>query len=267
MENQQHSTRWQGQDKGSTCFLACLLTILLYLTWGGVSHASRPGEQDSIAAIADRLGRFCTHVPQEQVFVHMDNTCYFLGDTIYYKAYVVRADSLLPTDISGVLYVELLNQDGYLEERQTLRLRDGQAHGSFCLPDTAYAGYHELRAYTRWQLNWGVHEHPHTPLANKWFLRKDMAEDFFRDYDKLYSRVFPVYDKPQAPGEYLQEMTPRPLRRGYQPKSQKGGGGHIAPLPRRGRMDCRGTTGHRLRGQQRPGETPARATGRAGRAG
>lgn len=200
---------------------ACILAALLYVAGMQVAaHASQTAEQDSIAAIADRLGRFCKHIPQEQVFVHMDNTCYYLGDTIYYKAYVVRADSLTATDISGVLYVELLNQDGYLQERQTLRLTDGQAHGSFCLPDTSYAGFYELRAYTRWQLNWGAHEHPHCPNAHKWFLSKSMAEDFFRDYDKLYSRVFPVYDKPSTPGNYLQEVTPRPLRRHY-PKSHQ----------------------------------------------
>ena len=31
---------------------------------------------------ANRLETFGKSIPQEQVFVHMDNTCYFLGDTI-----------------------------------------------------------------------------------------------------------------------------------------------------------------------------------------
>lgn len=145
----------------------------------------------------------------------MDNTCYFLGDTIYYKAYVTRSDTHKLTNVSKVLYVELFNQDGYLVERQILQLNDGQAHGSFCLEDTLYAGYHEIRAYTRWQLNWGEYEHPHSSYTEKWFLSKDMAKEFYRDYEKLYSRVFPVYDKPAVPGEYLHDMTLRPLRRVY----------------------------------------------------
>ena len=57
-------------------------------------------------------------LPQEMVFVHMDNTCYFLGDTLFYKAYVQRSDTGKPTNLSEVLYVELLNQDGYLVERR-----------------------------------------------------------------------------------------------------------------------------------------------------
>ena len=80
---------------------------------------------------AERLEKFGKSIPQEQVFVHMDNSCYFLGDTIYYKAYVRRSDTGTPSRISGVLYAELLNQDGYLVERQQLELQNGQVNGSF----------------------------------------------------------------------------------------------------------------------------------------
>ena len=126
---------------------------------------------------ADRLTAFGKSIPQEQVFVHLDNTCYFLGDTIYYKAYVRRSDTGTPSRISGVLYAELLNQDGYLVERQQLELQGGQVHGSFVLQDTLYGGYYELRAYTRWQLNWGITEHAHNHFSEQWFYNKRMAKD------------------------------------------------------------------------------------------
>ena len=107
---------------------------------------------------AERLQKFGKGMQQEQIFIHTDNTCYFLGDTIYYKAYVRRSDGT-PSKLSTVLYTELLNQDGYLVNRNLLELKDGQAHGTFVLQDTLYGGYYELRAYTRWQLNWGLYEH------------------------------------------------------------------------------------------------------------
>ena len=162
---------------------------------------------------ADRLEKFGKSIPQEQVFVHMDNTCYFLGDTIYYKAYVRRSDTGTPSRVSGVLYAELLNQDGYLVRRQQLELQNGQAHGSFVLQDTLYGGYYELRAYTRWQLNWGITEHAHNRVSEQWFFNKRVAREYYRDYEKLYSRVFPVFDKPKEPGDFFHEMTLRPLRR------------------------------------------------------
>ena len=186
-------------------FFSCICFFFAF-----AQQASTP---TTLEGWANRLETFGKSIPQEQVFVHMDNTCYFLGDTIYYKAYVRRGDTGTPSRLSGVLYAELLNQDGYLVERQQLELRNGQVHGSFVLPDTLYGGYYELRAYTRWQLNWGITEHPHNKVSEQWFFNKRMAKEFYRDYEKLYSRVFPVFDKPDVPGDFYHEMTLRPLRR------------------------------------------------------
>lgn len=162
---------------------------------------------------ARRLQAFGKTLPQEYVYIHMDNTCYYLGDTIYYKAYIRRSDTGRPSNISGILYAELLNHDGYLVQRQMLEVKEGEAVGSIALADTLYSGYYELRAYTRWQLNWGTSQHPHSRYAEKYFFNKQMARDYYRDYDKLYCRVFPVYDKPQEPGQYYPDMTLRPLSR------------------------------------------------------
>ena len=134
-----------------------LLSFIAFLLFplGLMAQANVPSTLDGWA---DRLQKFGKNIPQEQIFIHTDNTCYFLGDTIYYKAYVRRSDGL-PSRVSKVLYVELLNQDGYLVQRQLLELDKGEAHGDFALEDTLYGGYYELRAYTRWQLNWGETEH------------------------------------------------------------------------------------------------------------
>ena len=93
---------------------------------------------------------------QEKVYLHFDNNCYFLGDTIWYKAYVVLADDNSPEPLSRILYVELLNEQGYLMERQQLRIdKQGQADGCFAICDTLFAGFYEVRAYTKWMLNFG----------------------------------------------------------------------------------------------------------------
>ncbi|MBO4906246.1 MAG: hypothetical protein J5486_04305 [Bacteroidaceae bacterium] len=168
----------------------------------------------SLASWADRLTRFGTAIPQEKVYLHMDNTSYFLGDTIWFAAYTRRTDKDLPSNISRVLYVELLNNDGYLVERQLIEMKNGRGYGNIALSDTSlYGGFYELRAYTRWQLNWGVTEHPHTSNAEQWFFTRGLAKEYYRDYDKLYSRVFPVYDRPNNAGEYFHDMMLRPLRR------------------------------------------------------
>lgn len=191
-----------------------LLGILLYYT---TDIWTQTYQTDTLAA---RVERFGTGLPQEKVYLHIDNTCYFVGDTVWYKAYVTRSDKGWLTDLSKIMYVELLTPDGYLVERQQLKMEDGTAHGAFTLTDSLYAGYYELRAYTRWMLNFGRYEHPHSKYTEDMFYNEQMARDFFRDYDKLYSRVFPVFDKPKEDGHYTKDMTMRPMRRYY--KARKG---------------------------------------------
>ena len=152
---------------------------------------------------------------QEKVFVHTDNQCYFVGDTLWYKAYVVRADNLQPTDMSRILYVELLSPDGLLVERQNIIISpQGYTCGQFTLRDSLYSGYYELRAYTRWMLNFNVRHHRYRRDETWWFYNKQMAADYFRVWDGLYSRVFPVYSKPENEGDYdVRSMYQRPKTR------------------------------------------------------
>lgn len=185
------------------------------------TSAQNPTDVPGIDTLASHVKLFGETLPQEKVYLHIDNTCYFVGDTIWYKGYVTRSDKGTLTDLSRILYVELLTPDGYLVERQQLEMPDGTAHGAFLLTDSLYAGYYELRAYTRWMLNFGRYEHPHSPYTEEMFYNKQMAKDYFRDYDKLYSRVFPVFDRPSSPGTYPKDMTLRPLRRYFRTRKGK----------------------------------------------
>lgn len=203
---------------------------------------------------------FGVGLPQEKVYLHLDNTCYFLGDTLWYKGYVMRSDRGTLTDLSKILYVELLTPDGYSVERQQLEMEDGTAHGMFVLKDTLYAGYYELRAYTRWMLNFGQCEYPHVRISEDLFYSKKMAKEFFRDYEKLYSRVFPVYDKPEEAGDFVKDMTLRPMRRYYKtPKKKKPevdlrfypeGGDLVAGTACRVALELNGEDGQHLGGME-----------------
>ncbi|MBQ0074532.1 MAG: hypothetical protein KBT34_10085 [Prevotella sp.] len=152
---------------------------------------------------------------QEKVYLHTDNSMYFVGDTLWYKAYVVRADDMKPTDMSKLLYVELLTPDGYLVERQHVVVSDkGYTCGQFVLEDSLYSGYYEIRAYTRWQLNFNVTMKSFTRDDSYKFYGKQAAKDFFRDFEGLYSRVLPIYEKPKEEGNYIDRyMAKRPKQR------------------------------------------------------
>ena len=152
---------------------------------------------------------------QEKVYLHLDNTCYYKGDTIWYKSYVVRADDLNYTDMSRIVYVELVSPDGLVVERQNLIVSaDGHGDGNFALKDSLYSGYYELRAYTKWMLNFCVTEHPYNRKDREQFYNHQMARDFFRQFGTIYSRVVPVYERPDSTHDYLQKyIVSRPKTR------------------------------------------------------
>lgn len=196
-------------------------SIEWYFTDLFMGTAENPALPSSLEGWKEHLDMFGKSIPQEEVFLHLDNTCYFAGDTLYFKAYVRRSDTGKLTNLSQLLYTELWNQEGYMLERHLVRMKDGQGTGSYILPDTLYGGFYELRAYTRWQLNWGEYQHPHTWPAERWFFNKKMAKEFYRDYEKLYSRIIPVYNKPEAPGLYTHDMTERPHMRYFRTDDRK----------------------------------------------
>ena len=188
-----------------------LFAVLLSGRAGNIDDIRKALEQSSVSQL------------QEKVYIHTDNQCYFVGDTLWYKAYVVQAGNLQPTSISRLLYVELLSPDGLLVERQTIVVNPtGYTCGQFCLQDSLYSGYYELRAYTRWMLNFNVRHHRYS-TTDKWaFFDKQMAADYYRIWDGLYSRVLPVYSKPEEAGNYdSRRMYQRPKTRIQKPKKEK----------------------------------------------
>ena len=116
-------------------------------------------------------------VPQEKVYLHFDNMGYFENETLWFKAYVTRTDNGHLSDLSKVLYVELLNPSGDIVKTCKYPVDSlGVSHGDIKLDSLLTSGYYEVRAYTRYMTNWGT--------------------------NAVFSRVFPVFKKPAKEGDY-----------------------------------------------------------------
>lgn len=113
----------------------------------------------------------------ERVYLHLDNTSYYHGDRIWFKVYLVGGDLDGKAAQSHTVYVELLTPGGEVIDTKVLKTSDGKAHGDFLLTRLPfYPGFYEVRAYTKYMLNFGE--------------------------DEVFSRVIPIFDSPKTEGDF-----------------------------------------------------------------
>ena len=164
----------------------CLMLLPLTAT------AQADNAFDRLFAQAENFARL---FPREKVHLHFDNTSYYQGDTIWFKAYLVTADDNKPSNISRPLYVDLLDQLGNIVDQQIIKIENGVGTGQISLVGRYFTGYYEVRAYT------------------KWMLATNEAQYF--------SRTFPVYrkritaDEPRSIAHYHMDksMKQRPVEK------------------------------------------------------
>ena len=187
--------------------LFSLLTLFAFTTFTVAQETA----DEALMRYAGNIHQFNSIFPQEKVYLQFDNTSYYTGETIWFKAFVVSASTLGRAQ-SKVLYVDLLSPTGVLLKQQKLKIVAGQADGSFVLLDgsTAQArekrgvveypsGFYEVRAYTSYMLNF--------------------------DNDILFSRVLAVYDPPKEEGNYYESSPVITIKRSetseFRPKTEK----------------------------------------------
>ena len=160
-----------------------VINILLLLCIFATLRAQSP--LDALAMRAIMVNQL---FPQERVYLHFDNTAYYLGETMWFKAYVTEGVKDAPTTLSKVLYVELVAPEGYVVETKKYKIDEkGTCNGEFELKPLLLSGYYEIRAYTRYMLNWGK--------------------------EAVFSRVFPIFDKVNGNNWDFKNMLDR--RRGF----------------------------------------------------
>ncbi|WP_162946368.1 TonB-dependent receptor plug domain-containing protein [Chitinophaga barathri] len=90
---------------------------------------------------------------KEKVYVHTSHVYYKPGETMFFKVYVVKANTHRPSGVSGVVHVDILAPSGNVVQQLKLGVKDGYAEGSYDFTTTAPGGVYRLRAYTAWMQN------------------------------------------------------------------------------------------------------------------
>ncbi len=79
-----------------------------------------------------------------------------MDQTIWFKAIIARASDHVPSDLSGVLYVELIGPNERIVEKKLVRPEQGIGTGFFQLNQHYAEGLYQVRAYTQWDKNFGT---------------------------------------------------------------------------------------------------------------
>ncbi len=189
-------------------FIILLFIVLIYSDV--VVRASNRAEEVFTNSASERLSQYVQNIetfnrilPQEKVYLHFDNTAYYIGDTLWFAAYVVTAPDHRATPLSRVLHVQLITREGTVMDTKVLKIgQDGRCHGQFPLKDEYASGYYEVRAYTLYMLNFGNIQWDYEKEAAAFFFNEEFCRRFYQESGTAFSRVFPVYQKPLTPGNW-----------------------------------------------------------------
>ena len=169
-----------------------ILVTALALLCTGLSADNSPEASDDysreLMRFSGNIHQFNSLFPQEKVYLEFDNTAYFQGEIIWFKAFVTHATTLKRAP-SKVLYIDFIAPTGQLISQQKLKVVAGQCDGAIPLWNggTVQArekvgvqeypsGFYEIRAYTQNMLDFS--------------------------HEAIFSRVIPVYTKPKREGDF-----------------------------------------------------------------
>ncbi|MCO5937335.1 TonB-dependent receptor plug domain-containing protein [Mucilaginibacter sp. RB4R14] len=127
----------------------------LLLAIGSIGAFSFSADDDIIATVQRQLDKWTGTHPTEKVHLQFDKPYYAAGDDIWFKAYVITGPQHRLQPDSGILNVELIDDQDAIKQNIKLQVRDGLAYGDFALPDTLHKGNYRIRAYTQYMLNAG----------------------------------------------------------------------------------------------------------------
>jgi hypothetical protein len=148
----------------------------ILLCWLIGLFAAKLYAQNPIEPLQKQLDLLREKAPLEKLFVHTDKEQYLIGDTLWYKTYVMDGLEGGPSTLSGIVYLELYDVFGNMIYRHRQHLVAGSSYGEMPLDHLKLtSGKYILRAYTRWLLNFG----------SDYFFSKTI--DVYGDYKQLWT--------------------------------------------------------------------------------
>jgi len=97
------------------------------------------------------IARYANEYGQERTYLQYDKMAYVPGETIWFKAYLMKAIS--PADDSKTFYTDWTDEAGNLLLHGVSPVVDATSNGQFDIPADYTGTFIHVRAYTKWMLN------------------------------------------------------------------------------------------------------------------
>jgi hypothetical protein len=168
---------------------------------GAPTVADIPKEDMQTKFIGTALDSLRKRLPVEKVYLHTDKPFYNIGDTLWFKGYVMDGASLSASKLSGLLYVELDDDSSEVVRRISVPIKNGVAAAQIPLVSKIFReGGYTLRAYTNWSQNFGEDYvfskrfYLGVPTLNTWLIKataeiKQVEEKDVLDVDLMLRRT------------------------------------------------------------------------------
>lgn len=97
------------------------------------------------------LATYAEKYNPEKAYLHYDKPAYAPGETVWFKAYLM--EGLLPAERSKTFYIDWLDEKGTVLHHTVSPVIEGTTNGQFDIPENYKGKYLQVRAYTKWMLN------------------------------------------------------------------------------------------------------------------
>ena len=94
-----------------------------------------------------------TDAPREVVYLHLNKSTYIIGETIGFTAYVLDKNSKKPSLLTTNLYVSVEDKAQNIVKQKLIMVNNGVASNTFEVDSLFSDGNYNIKAYTKWMLN------------------------------------------------------------------------------------------------------------------
>ncbi len=132
-----------------TIKIQTLILILIFLSTVVYSQDTT----SFLNQVSNNLECYQKQKTPEKIYLHLDKTMYKQADNIWFNVFLTNGITNMLNPVSNIVYVELINPKGQVQEQKILILNDGTAGGNFFINNNEKGGLFKIKAYTNWMQN------------------------------------------------------------------------------------------------------------------